>query len=98
MKRFLYGVLSFGVVIIGLGFAFKNATIVNVRYYGGLDWRAPLALVLLVVLSMGVVLGFLGGVSRQIRLRRQLSQARKQLRDLEQEVENLRALPIKDVL
>lgn len=98
MKRILYGVIAALVVFLGLGFAYKNAALVTVRYYGGLAWQSPLAIVLLVVFSFGIILGFIASLNRVIRLRRQLSVARKQVRHMEQEVANLRALPIKDVL
>ncbi len=98
MKRLLYGLTAVLVVFFGLGFAYKNATIVTLRYYGGLAWHAPLALVLLVTLTTGMILGFLAGLNRVVRLRRDLYTARKQVRHMEQEVSNLRALPIKDVL
>lgn len=98
MKRVLYGSIAILVVFIALGFAYKNATDVTVRYYGGLAWQAPLALVLVVVLVMGIIVGFMASLNRLVRLRRQLGAARKQVRQMEQEVANLRALPIKDVL
>ncbi|WP_298135546.1 lipopolysaccharide assembly protein LapA domain-containing protein [Acidiferrobacter sp.] len=98
MKRVLYGSIAVLVVFIGLGFAYKNATDVTVRYYGGLAWRAPLALVLVAALVVGIMLGFAAGLNRLVRVRHQLAVARKQVRQMEQEVANLRALPIKDVL
>ncbi|MHB1513448.1 MAG: LapA family protein [Acidiferrobacter sp.] len=98
MKRVLYGSIAILVVFIALGFAYKNAADVTVRYYGGLAWQAPLALVLVVVLVMGIIVGFMASLNRLVRLRRQLGVARKQVRQMEQEVANLRALPIKDVL
>lgn len=98
MKRLLYGLVAALVIFIGLGFAYKNARDVTVSYYGGLSWQAPLAIVLLVVLTVGVMLGFLASINRMVRLRRQLYLVRKQVRHMEQEVANLRALPIKDVL
>ena len=36
MKRVLYGSIAVLVVLIGLGFAYKNAADVTVRYYGEL--------------------------------------------------------------
>ncbi len=98
MKRILYGSIALVVVFIGLGFAYKNATDVTIRYYGGLAWHVPLALALVTVLALGIGLGFLAAVSRMVRLRRELGAVRKQVRHMEQEVANLRALPIKDVL
>jgi len=98
MKRILYGFITALIIFLGLGFAYKNAGDVTVRYYGGLAWQAPLAMVLAVVLTVGVVLGFVASLNRVMRLHRQLSVVRKQVRHMEQEVANLRALPIKDVL
>ncbi|HUW97308.1 MAG TPA: lipopolysaccharide assembly protein LapA domain-containing protein [Acidiferrobacter sp.] len=98
MKRILYGLVVVLVIFLGLGFAYKNASDVTVRYYGGLAWHAPLALVLLTVLALGVVLGFVASLNRVVRFHSQLRAVRKQLRHMEQEVANLRALPIKDVL
>jgi putative membrane protein len=98
MKRLLYGSVAVFIVFVGLGFAYRNAHDVTVSYFGGLAWHAPLAIVLLAVLSLGVVLGFLASINRMVRLRRQLHLVRKQVRHMEQEVANLRALPIKDVL
>ncbi|MDA8360540.1 MAG: LapA family protein [Gammaproteobacteria bacterium] len=98
MKRFVYGIGTIVVVVLGLGFAYRNAAPVAVRYYGGLQWSAPLALILLTAFTIGVALGFLSAFMRLVGLRRQLLQTRKRIRQLEQEVANLRALPIKDVL
>ena len=98
MKRLLYVVLGVIVLVLGLGFAYKNAQIVSVDYYFGLRWTAPLALILLVTFSLGVVLGFLANLRMVVRMQRQLAQARKEIRQIEQEVVNLRSLPIKDVL
>lgn len=98
MKRVLYGLIAVVVVFVGLGFAYKNAADVTLRYYGGLAWQAPLALVLVAALVVGIALGFLAALNRLVRLRRQLGAARKQVRHMEQELANLRALPIKDVL
>ena len=98
MKRFVYGIGAVIIVVLGLGFAYRNAAPVVVRYYGGLAWSAPLALILLTALAIGVLLGFLSAFLRLVALRRQLQQAGKRIHQLEQEVANLRALPIKDVL
>jgi lipopolysaccharide assembly protein A len=59
-----------------LAFAVKNSEIVSVRYLMGLEWQAPLSLVLLLVFSLGVLLGLLG-CSRQIATaRRDLARLR----------------------
>ncbi len=98
MKRFLYFFVAIIMLIIGLGFAYKNAQIVNVDYYFGLHWEGPLSLLLLSTLTLGSLLGLMAGLGMYVRIQRQLVRARREIRAMEQEVQSLRALPIKDVL
>ena len=51
---------------------------------------------LLVVLAVGTVLGVLFTSTWVLRSKRQLSRAKKEVRKMEQEVTNLRSLPIKE--
>jgi len=48
------------VFLLLLGFAIKNTDSVTLRYFAGLEWQAPLAFVLLLVLAIGIVAGILG--------------------------------------
>lgn len=98
MKRLFYIVLAVFVLLIGIAFAIQNKQIVEVNYYFGLKWSGPLSLVLLTVFTLGVVVGYLASLRMVVGMQRQLVQARKEVRQIEQEVINLRALPIKDVI
>lgn len=98
MKRALYLVVGAIVVFFGITFAFHNRQTVDVSYYFGLSWHGPLALALLTALATGIVIGFLANLRKLLRLQAQLVAARKEIRQVEQEVQNLRALPIKDVI
>jgi putative membrane protein len=98
MKRFAYFILLLAVLILGLSFAYKNSQIVSLSYYFGIHWDSPLSLMLLTALALGVVLGVLASLGMLVRMQRQLVRARREIRDYEQELMNLRALPIKDVL
>ena len=98
MKRFLYFFVAIIMLVIGLGFAYKNAQIVDVNYYFGLHWEGPLSLLLLSTLTLGALLGLMAGLGMYLRMQRQLVRARREIRAMEQEAQNLRALPIKDVL
>ncbi len=98
MKRFLYAFVAIVMLALGLGFAYKNAQIVNVDYYFGLHWEGSLSLLLLSTMTLGVLLGLVVGLGMYVRMQRQLVRARREIREIEQEVQNLRALPIKDVL
>lgn len=98
MKRILYLVLVLVIIFFGLTFALQNQTIVELKYYFGLYWSGSLVILLLAGLTFGAIFGYLAGLRMVIKMQRQLVQVRKEIRQIEQEVVNLRALPIKDVL
>lgn len=98
MKRVLYVVFTVIVLFVGITFALHNRQPVEIGYYLGLQWNGPLSLALLGTFALGVVAGYLASLRTVVRIQRQLVQARKEIRSIEQEVVNLRALPIKDVI
>lgn len=97
MKRFLYGFLIFAVLLVGVTFTTKNAQVVELNYYFGVHWNTPLSFMLLTTLTVGIAFGLLANLAMLARMQHQLLQARRENRQLEQEVNNLRALPIRDV-
>jgi putative membrane protein len=98
MKRILYTILIALTLIVGITFAIQNRQAIEVSYYFGLKWTGPLSLALLATLAVGIVLGYLASLRMVVSMQRQLVQARKEVRQIEQEVINLRALPIRDVI
>lgn len=60
-----------------LAFAIKNSEMVTVRYLMGLEWQAPMSLVLLLVFALGVLLGLLGCSQQILKNRRELARLRK---------------------
>jgi putative membrane protein len=97
MKRLLYGILILAVLLVGVTFTTKNAQVVELNYYFGIHWVTPLSFMILTILTIGIALGLLASLAMQARMQRQLLQARRDNRKLEQEINNLRALPIRDV-
>lgn len=97
MKRIVYGILILAVLLVGVTFTTKNAQLVELNYYFGVHWVTPLSFMLLTTLTVGLALGLLASLAMQARMQRQLLQVRRENRQLEQEVNNLRALPIRDV-
>jgi uncharacterized integral membrane protein len=69
--------LKAAIFLILLAFALNNKEDVAVRFLWGLEWRAPMVLVLLVFFSLGVAVGVLGMVPRWWRQRRLAKQAFK---------------------
>jgi putative membrane protein len=97
MKRFVYGILVLVTMLVGVTFTSKNAQVVELNYYFGVHWVTPLSFMLLTTLAIGIALGLLASLAMQARMQRQLLRVRQENRQLEQEVNNLRALPIRDV-
>lgn len=96
MRRIVYSIFFFLVLVLGLTFVLKNPGEVTLAYYFGWQWRAPLAVVLLAALVTGVILGWLVSLVWVWRARRELAQLRRRYRKAEEELNNLRALPIKE--
>lgn len=96
MKRLFYAVLATTVLLIGVTFALKNSQVVELNYYFGIHWEASLAFMLLIVVTVGIVLGFFVSVGMLARMQRQLAQAQRDIQKMEQDMHSLRALPIQD--
>jgi uncharacterized integral membrane protein len=65
-------ILKFGLFLLLLGFAAKNSDAVRLQYFLGLEWQAPLSLVILTAFALGVMLGLLGCSLRLLRTQREL--------------------------
>lgn len=83
------------VFLIGVLFTSVNTNAVAIDYYLGVR-EMPLAVALLIALIVGVVLGLLTGVTVSLKYRNQLRVSNRQVKKLNQELENLRALPVRD--
>ena len=75
--RLLQWTLKAAIFLILLAFALNNKDDVAVHFLWGLEWRAPMVLVLLVVFTLGVAVGVLGMVPRWWCQRRLAKQALK---------------------
>jgi Predicted membrane protein len=94
MKILSYLVLIIAVVT-GLAFAVLNPVIVTFDYYLGATDIA-LSLLLVFVFGGGMLLGSLLSIVPWFRLRRNNLRLKRHLKSVEQEVENLRSIPIKE--
>jgi putative membrane protein len=96
MLKLFYAALALLLFVAALSFAALNADPVSVNYYvGQLD--VPLSLLLVSALAVGALFGSLVGVGRVLRVRREMARLRRETRATEEEVRNLRALPLRDV-
>ena len=75
--RYLIWSLRIALFLLLLGFAVKNADTVTLRYYFGYEWQAPLVLILLVFLALGVAIGVLSCLGKLFRQRREIAALKK---------------------
>lgn len=60
-----------------LSFAAMNSDTVSLHFFLGLEWRAPLVLMLFVFFAVGLLLGLLIGVGQRWRQGRELAALRR---------------------
>lgn len=76
MKVLLWSLRGILFVLL-LGLAIKNSGEVELRFFFDAHWQAPLSLVLLVALCVGVVLGLLALLPLVFRQRRSLARLQR---------------------
>jgi len=81
--RYILWLLKFALFVVVLSFAVKNTDTVTVHYYLGYDWQAPLVVVALVFFCAGAVISILAGLFRQVRLQREISTLKSEVRKQE---------------
>lgn len=96
MKLFFYLLLFIALVAFGLTFALKNSQLIELNYYPDIVISSPLVVVLLVTLLLGVLIGVLVMSVSRFSRHRELKRARKEIHKLNEELQNLRSLPIKE--
>lgn len=95
MIRIFAALLLLALVAVGVVFAVMNATPVELDYVLG-KREVPLALTLVLTLVFGVLIGVIAAVGMVLGCRHELTRLRRQVRLAEQEIANLRTIPIKD--
>ncbi|TXF12447.1 LapA family protein [Pelomicrobium methylotrophicum] len=73
--RVVSWILRIILFLLLLTFALKNMDEVTVRYYFGIEWQAPLALVIFVFFVAGTVIGVIAGFVGELGRRRRRAQA-----------------------
>lgn len=93
--RLISYILILLIIIVGVTFAILNASPVAINYYFGIQ-HVPLSLLLVISFGLGLLLSFVVMSFIVLRLKNQKWRLRKQLKIAEQEIDNLRSLPVKD--
>lgn len=93
--RFIKLFLVILIMMLGAVFAVLNADPVPINYYFG-SRDIPLSLILTMTLGMGAVLGILSNMGRVLGLKREIHNLKRRSQMVSEEVNNLRALPLKE--
>lgn len=93
--RIISLVCLLAIIILGVTFATLNSGEVTVNYYVGQRTMA-LSMLLVSVFSLGCLLGLLVGFWLLLKAKLKNYRLKKRLKVAEKEVQNLRAIPLKD--
>lgn len=78
--RTFYFVLKLVLFLLLLGLAAQNSDPVEVRYFLGQAWQAPLSLVIFVAFALGMVVGLLACGVKLMRKQREVRGLRRQIK------------------
>ncbi len=59
VKKILLSIICTVALLFGVTFTVKNAQVVELSYYFGIDWQGPLSWLIILVLLFGMLLGML---------------------------------------
>ena len=96
MKKLFYLLIFLGFAVFAFTLNLSNPETINLKYYFGFSGDFPLFIVLMAPFFIGMVLGVLIMSLSVFKNKRQVGVAKKALSKVEKEVQNLRAMPIKD--
>ena len=82
-------------IIIGVSFAGLNSESVYVNFYFK-TFHMPVSVLIILMLGLGVAVGFFLFLCRYWRLRVEHHKIKHQLKLFEKEIRNLRAIPLQD--
>ena len=83
------------IILLGISFVVLNSRTVLINYYIG-EAHVYLPLLLLLELVIGAIIGVLAMLPSVLRNKNSLRKCRQKVKHLEEEIKNLRNIPIKD--
>lgn len=93
--RYIIAIFWLVIIVLAIVFVALNSHTINLDYYAG-ERQVYLPLMLFVVLVVGAFLGICAMLPLWLRAKNDRRKMKSRLRDAEQELKNLRNIPIKD--
>jgi uncharacterized integral membrane protein len=95
--KFISVLILMILVFFGITFSLENTTPISLTYYDVFKFQIPAYLLIFICFLIGIVVsGFLGLVER-FKLSRRLSRLKKEIKDLETEIYEIRKMQIQNV-
>lgn len=95
MLKLLKLLLLLLVAVLGATFAYINPAEVTISYYFG-DLTLPLGMLIFLLFGGGILVGVLASLAGFLRLQRENANLRRRSQLASQEINNLRAMPLRD--
>jgi putative membrane protein len=83
------------IMLVGAAFAVMNSESVTLNYYFG-STQSPLSVIIVGAIALGALCGLLAAYGRILRQHHEIATLRRKIKLTSQEVNNLRAIPIKE--
>jgi putative membrane protein len=96
MKRFFYLIVFLLFALFAFTLNLQNPNTIAIAYYFDISWQVPLFLVIMAPFFIGMILGVVIMSLSVFKNKRQVGKAKRELKKVEKEVENLRAMPLKN--
>lgn len=93
--KYVFFIFWILVIIVGVTFASLNSHTVQINYYVN-ETVIHIPILLLITLVIGLMLGGVAMLPTVIRAKHSNRRLKQRIRQIEQEVNNLRAIPIKE--
>ncbi len=78
--RYLFRLFELLLLVLLVAVTVQNSTVVEFKLFFGHSWQVPLILLLLMFFIAGAVIGLVATFAYSLRVRRELSQLKKELR------------------
>lgn len=85
------------VIVLAITFALRNPQVVEINYYMGFVWRGQLTFLLLVTLAIGMIFSALIMSISLVKHRTRASRANRRALKLENQLDELKALPADEI-
>ncbi|MDD2670764.1 MAG: LapA family protein [Syntrophales bacterium] len=94
--KFFSMIFLMAFLFLAVTFSMQNTGPVILRYYNLLDFQTPVYLLVFIVFFTGVVFSGLAGLIERFKLSRNISRLKKEIKDLEAELFEVRKVQLTD--